>query len=288
MSQYIDCHAHLNFAAYDEDREEVITRTQESQTVVVNVGTQKDTSRQAVELAEQNENMYAIVGLHPIHTSKSYHDEDELGEGNKDFTSRGEVFDYEYYKALAENSKVVGIGECGLDYFRLEADTKQKQIEGFEQQIALANEVGKPLMLHIRPHRQTESRALQQAQDEAYKDAIEILKSNAKVRGNSHFFAGTIEEAKLFLDMGYFMSFTGVITFTKDYDELVKYVPLDMMLSETDCPYVTPAPHRGKRNEPVFVAEVVKRIAEIKQKPLEEVRAQLLKNAETFFGKALS
>lgn len=274
MSKYIDCHAHLNFAAYDEDREEVIARSSEAGVAVVNVGTQKDTSASAVGLAEANENMYAIVGLHPIHTDKSYHDEDELGAGNKEFTSRGEVFDFDYYKSLAEHPKVVGIGECGLDYFRLEDDTKEKQVLGFKEQIRLANEVNKPLMLHIRPGKN----------GNAYKDAVDVLKAEATVKGNSHFFAGTIDEAKLFLDMGYTMSFTGVITFTSDYDELVKYVPLDMMLSETDCPYVSPAPHRGKRNEPLFVTEVVKRIAEIKQKPLEEVADQLLKNAENYFG----
>lgn len=283
--KYIDCHAHLNFAAYDPDRAEAFARAQEAGVAVVNVGTQKDTSESAVKFAEENEGAHAIVGLHPIHTSKSYHDEAELGspnladgQGETGFTSRGEVFDYDFYKTLAQNEKVIGIGECGLDYFRLEDDTKEKQVEAFKQQIALANEVNKPLMLHVRPGKG----------GEAYKDAVEILKSEAKVRGNSHFFAGTLEEAKMFLDMGYTMSFTGVITFTSDYDELVKYVPLDMMLSETDCPYVTPAPHRGKRNEPLFVTEVVRRIAEIKQKPLEEVQAQLLKNAEDFFKIDLS
>jgi len=276
--KYIDCHAHINFAAYDEDREAVIARAKEAGVAIINVGTQKDTSASAVELAENNEYMYAIIGIHPIHTDKCFHDEDELGPGNKEFTSRGESFDYDYYKNLAQKEKVVGIGECGLDYFRLDNDTKEKQVEAFEKQIELANEVGKPLMLHIRPGEK----------GEAYKDAISILKNKAKVKGNSHFFAGTEEEAKMFLDIGYTMSFTGVITFTNDYDNLIKYIPLDMMLSETDCPYVTPKPHRGKRNEPLFVTEVVKRIAELKGISIEETRERLLKNAEDFFNIRLS
>jgi len=271
---YIDCHCHLNFAAYDEDRGDVIARARENEIGIINVGTQVDTSRSALKLAQNNEEMFAIVGLHPIHTNKSHHDEDEFGQENKEFTSHGEVFDYDVYRTFARDEKVVGIGECGLDYFRLEEDTKQKQIEAFEKQIELANEVQKPLMLHIRPGKG----------GEAYKDALEILKVKTKVRGNSHFFAGTIEEVRAFLDLGFTMSFTGVITFTHDYDELVKYVPLDMMLSETDSPYVTPASHRGKRNEPLFVTEVVKRIAEIKRKPLEEVRKQLLKNTRGLFN----
>ncbi len=173
-----------------------------------------------------------------------------------------EVFDLTIYRKLSEDSKVVGIGECGLDYHEGVEQEKQKEI--FIQHIKLANEVKKPLMLHIR---------------NSYKDAIEILKNHAKVKGNVHFFAGTIEEAKKFLELGFTLSFTGVITFAKQYKELVEYIPLDMIMSETDCPFVTPIPYRGKRNEPAHVIEVVKKIAEIKNLDINIVKTQLVENA---------
>ena len=144
---------------------------------------------------------------------------------------------------------------------------RQKKI--FMQHIEVANKVGKPLMCHIR---------------NAYKDAADILREHAKVKGDIHFFAGTWEEAKLFLDLGFTLSFTGVITFTSDYDEVVRNTPLDMMLTETDCPYITPKPFRGKRNEPMHVREVVKAIARIKGLDEELVRAQLVANAKRVFG----
>lgn len=326
MPQYIDTHCHVNFAAYDGDREDVIDRTLKADTWIVNVGTQKDTSRSAVELAEKYEKgVYATVGLHPIHTGKSFHDSDEFGSDDKGFTptpvlefngsktnkhgvtsvnlnnggiksktgvsspsergftSRGEVFDEEYYANLSVNRKVVAIGETGLDYFRItrtDADSArtnaeiEKQRESFIKHIELANKVGKPLMLHIRPSKEN---------TESYKDAVLLLKQYAKVPGNAHFFAGSMDDAKEFLDIGYTVSFTGVITFARDYDEVIRYVPLESILSETDAPYVTPLPHRGKRNEPLYVQEVVKKIAEIKNLPLEKVRGDMAENAFRFF-----
>src|SRR6185312_13001492 len=183
------------------------------------VGTQFDTSKSAVELARQYGNVWATIGLHPIHTSKSYHDEKELGEGGKEFTSRGEQFDISAYEELGADPKVIAIGECGLDYFRVDESTKDVQIKNFVAQIEVANKLGKPLMLHIR---------------NAYEDAIEIIRAHAKVKGDVHFFAGNWDIAKKFLDMGFTLSFTGVVTFTHDYDDVVKNAPLDMLLSETD------------------------------------------------------
>lgn len=270
MPEYIDIHSHVNFAAYDVDRDEVVNRALESNTWHINVGTQKDTSLSAVQLAHKyDKGVYAIVGLHPVHTTKSYHDIKELDETLKGFVTRGEEFNHDEYKKLLEDPKVVALGECGLDYFRLEVETKEKQIKAFEEQIALANEIGKPLMLHIR---------------NAYKDALTILKQSAKVKGNVHFFAGSWEEAKGFLDLGFTLSFTGVITFARDYDEVVKNTPLDMIMSETDAPYVTPMPYRGKRNEPVYVKEIVKKIAEIKGEDLEKVKKQIVHNAIRVFN----
>jgi len=278
--QYIDIHAHLNFAAYDPDRDEVIKRCQEAKVAVINVGTQLDTSRGAIELAEKHEHMWAIVGLHPIHTSKSFHDHNELGEGGAEFTSRGEVFDREAYRKLLAHPKVVGLGECGLDYYRLDEGTKELQKKNFIEQIELANEVGKPLMLHIRnaPPQTSGSGA------SAYADAYEILKTHAKVPGNLHFFAGSIDEARPFLDLGYTFSFTGAITFAKNYVDVIKFLPLDRIMIETDCPYVAPKIYRGQRNEPAHVREVVKKIAEIKELSIETVEQALVGNARRVFG----
>jgi TatD DNase family protein len=149
-----------------------------------------------------------------------------------------------------------------------------RQRQAFAAQIELAAELDKPLMIHCR---------------DAYPETLAMLtKAHAKygerVRGNFHFFAGTLEQAQQILDLGFTMSFTGVITFAKDYEELVRFVPLDRMHIETDCPYVTPAPHRGKRNEPTYVSEVAKKIAESKGEDVEHVRAQLVQNAVSFFG----
>jgi len=299
MPKYIDIHSHVNFTAFDVDRDETIKRALENDTWVINVGTQVDTSRKAVEMADQyKEGVYAIIGLHPIHTGTSYHDAQELGPafakasdgqgGEKGFTSRGESFDKNSYRELLKNKKankkIVAMGECGLDYYRMDEESIEKQKKSFIEQIELANEFGKPLMLHIRNNPKDGTH-------NAYFDALSILKKHldskslpADRRGDVHFFAGTLEEAKAFIDFGFTLSFTGVITFTHDYDEVIKNTPLDMIMSETDAPYVTPVPYRGKRNEPSYVREVVKRIAEIKSLPEPEVASAIVANAKRVFG----
>lgn len=278
MPEYIDIHSHVNFEAFKDDRDDVVRRALGGNTWMINVGTQIDTSKSAIALAEKYERgVYAIVGLHPVHTDKSYHDEKELGTGGKEFVSRGEVFDLTIYRKMLENPKVVGIGECGLDYYRLEEGTIKKQKENFEKQIELANQVGKPLMLHIRNNPKDKSH-------NAYLDSFEILKSQSKVKGDVHFFAGEWEDAKRFLDIGFSLSFTGVITFARDYDDVIRQITIESIMSETDCPYITPVPYRGKRNEPLFVSEVVKKIAEIKGLELEVVKKQLVLNAIKFFS----
>lgn len=266
--KYFDAHTHVNFVAYDGDREETIARAKDAGVGMNCVGTQFDTSQAAVDIARNYDNVWATIGLHPIHTSKSYHDEKELGEGGKEFTSRGEQFDSSAYEELGKDPRVIAIGECGLDYYRVDESTKDVQIENFVAQIELANKLQKPLMLHIRS---------------AYDDALEVLKAHAKVKGDVHFFAGDWSVAKKFLGLGFTLSFTGVITFAREYDEVVKNAPLDMILSETDAPYVTPAPNRGKRNEPAYVAYVVKKIAEIRSEDPEKVSAQLLENVRRIF-----
>lgn len=303
-----DVHTHTQFAAFAEDQDAVIQRALDAGIWMVNVGTQRDTSASAVETAQKYpEGVYATVGLHPIHTGKSYHDEQELGiwkprfqigngvsKRNNElggFQSRGEEFDYDYYKKLAETPKVVAIGECGLDYYRLGEETKKKQQETFLRQIELAAELKKPLMIHCR---------------NAFQDLIGIL--NAKsytlnpVPGIIHFFTGTIEDARKLLNMGFSFSFGGVITFvpkspkatgipaaisglgTRDYDDAVKYIPIERILLETDAPYVTPVPHRGKRNEPAYIMEVAKKMAELKNLPFKEICVTTKENALGIFG----
>lgn len=311
--QYIDTHAHVNINAFKDDWKEVVERTRGEGVAHINVGTQFDTSKCAVEIAEQFEDgVYAIIGLHPVHTTASYHDEKELGEEprggsarltenfsergegkspvsgqsryekeSKGFTSRGEQFDIDAYRELAKSKKVVGIGECGLDYYRLEADTKEKQEEAFIQQIELANELNLPLMIHTRDAQGNQASA--GAVGSVYDDTYAILKKHAKVPGNIHFYAGNAEQAKKFFDIGFTISFTGVITFAKDYEEVVRSAPLEMIHAETDCPYVAPKPFRGQRNEPLHVREVYKKIAEIKEVDEKVVRAQLMENAKSLY-----
>jgi TatD DNase family protein len=278
VAKYIDIHSHVNFKAFDDDRDEVIKRALDSDTWVINVGTQLDTSKKAVEMAHQySEGVYAIIGLHPIHTGASFHDEKELGVGGKEFTSRGEVFDKQQYRKLLEDPKTVAIGECGLDYYRMNEESIEKQKKAFIEQIELANDVGKPIMLHIRNNPKDKTY-------NAYNDALEILKKYSKVKGDVHFFAGSTDDAKAFVDFGFTLSFTGVITFTDDYDEVIKNTPLDMIMTETDAPYVTPVPYRGKRNEPMYVCEVVKKLAKVKGLPEQEVAETIIKNAKRVFG----
>ncbi len=272
--KFIDIHSHVQFVAYEPDRDAVMLRAKEANVAMINVGTQKDTSKAAVELARKHPDIaWATIGLHPIHTSKSFHDKKELGEEAKDFTSRGEVFDYEYYRELGKDPKVVAIGECGLDYYRLNHETRNMQHVAFEKQINLALELKKPLMIHCR---------------EAYQDLLQILDSCYMLHvscppGDIHFFAGDWKIAQEFLKRGFTLSFTGVITFADQYDEVVKNTPLDMILTETDSPYITPVPLRGKRNEPVNVKYVVQRIAEIKNLPIEKVQEQIILNAKRVF-----
>jgi len=273
--QYLDTHAHLNLSQFDADRAEVFAACALAGVGMINIGTRRETSLLAVELANQYANTWAIVGVHPC----SVIDVDPDDHGAR---VAEPVFDYDYYKTLALEPKTVGIGECGFDYYHNADETFELQREVFLDQIELANEVGKPLMLHLRNSPNPGGR-------NAYNDALEILKTEAKVLGNAHFFAGTTTQAKAFFDIGYTISCTGVVTFPahkpgiQDYLDVVKYAPLDMIHGETDCPYIAPVPHRGKRCEPWMVQEVYKSIAEVKGEGQEKVREQLLDNAKRLY-----
>ncbi len=282
----IDIHTHVNFAAFNEDKLEVIDRALQAGVAMINVGTERGTSHAAVELATSHERgIYATIGLHPVHTFSAHHDTDELGGPPAGgFTSRREEFDYNFYQKLATDPKVVAIGECGLDYFHLDRGVTElitKQREVFEAQVYLAREVGKPLMLHVRDPRPDGATTTGLS---AYADVLTILDNYHDVIGNVHFFAGDWSIAKHFLDRGFTLSFTGVITFTHNYDEVIKQIPLDKLMVETDAPYVAPAPYRGKRNEPLYVLETLKRLAEIKGVSYEIAAATTLANAERLFG----
>ncbi len=280
----IDTHTHLNLPAFDEDREEVLARTLEAGVAHINVGTTEKTSQLAVEIADKHEGSYAIIGLHPIQTAPG-RDEEVDTRGGTPTPEIPEVFNPNFYRNLAKSPKVVGIGECGFDYYHTLPGSFAVQEEAFIAQIQLANELDLPLMIHTRGPKPGESSPTGRS---VYSDVYETLKQYTKVRGNIHFYAGTLEEAEKFFELGFTVSFTGVITFAKMYEELVRAIPLSLVHAETDAPFVSPVPYRGRRCEPMYVVEVVKKIAEIKALPLPEVQAELLKNAEELYGVTLS
>lgn len=269
---FLDAHTHVQFPVYDADRGEVLARARAAGVKMVNVGTQAATSAAAIALAEQYPGeMWAAVAFHPAHASATewHHDKNEQHEAAL------ETFDIEKLRALARHPQVVAIGECGLDYFtRVKGETmrdavKSAQREVFAAQIALAQELRKPLMVHCR---------------NAFPDLIEILTAHhSPTPGIIHFFTGTPDDARALLDLGFSFTFGGVITFVRDYDAVIALIPPDRILSETDAPYVSPAPYRGKRNEPAYVVETVKKLAELKGMSADEMRAQIWANAQRIF-----
>ena len=284
MPKYIDIHSHVNFKTFDVDRDEVIRRALDNDTWVINIGTQFDTSKYAVQMtSDYKEGVYATVGLHPIHTGASFHDVDELGAEGAEFTSRGEIFDKEKYRELARNKKVVAIGECGLDYYRTEPESIEKQKAAFISQIELANDLDLPLMVHVRNN--YDGGVLN-----PYDDAIDILRKYSRTKGDIHFFEGSLQNAKDFISLGFMISFTGAITYPPrkngkgcNYEEIIKNIPLESIMADTDSPYVAPIPYRGERNEPVYVEVIVNKIAEIKGLSVEETAQAIFANAQRLF-----
>ena len=277
--KYIDTHAHLNLSAFDEDREAVVAQCLHEEVAVINIGTKLSTSKKAVEMAQAHDYLYAMVGLHPIQTTPEHHSEEEIGGAA--FTSKGEEFDFAVYRALASSPKVVGIGECGFDYFHNGVDTYEAQETAFLQQISLANELQLPLMIHTRDPKPGADSPTGRS---VYDDVYDILKQHSTVPANIHFYAGNWQQAQKFIALGCTISFTGVITFAKDYEEVVRNAPLDRIHAETDCPYVAPVPHRGKRCDPTMVQEVYKKIAAVKGLDEEHVRLQLIENAKRLYA----
>lgn len=248
----IDSHAHLMDEMYKEDLQEVINRCQENGIeTVVNIGYSIETSKQAIELANKYDWMYAVIGLHP----------DECNQPTE----------IDFLRELAKESKVVAIGEIGLDY-HYEETNKENQAKYFIEQIKLANELELPVVIHSR---------------DADMDMLKILKENKiQTKFVMHCFSSSAEVAKEILKLGGYISLAGTVTFknAKNLLEVAKIVPEDKLLIETDCPYLTPEPNRGKRNEPSNVLYTAKKIAEIREESFEKIAEITTKNAKKFYG----
>lgn len=253
----IDTHSHLQFEAYKDDLAAVLKRTREAGITCINVGTDFISSKNAVEFAEKYEGLYAAIGLHP--------------------TDVDEPFDPQAYKELAKSNKVIAIGEIGLDFFRKPASAKgfgearQKQI--FLQQLDLAKELNLPLIIHCRM---------------AHDQMLQILTDyslptiNYKLRGVIHCFTGTLEQAKKYIGLGFLLGINGII-FKFNIDEVIKIIPLENLLLETDCPYLTPPMAPSKRNEPLFMSYTIQKIAELKNISTKEVEDVTTQNAKKLF-----
>ncbi|MGD6782266.1 TatD family hydrolase [Sutcliffiella horikoshii] len=250
-----DTHVHLNADQYEEDLQEVLDRAQaEKVTNMVVVGFDRKTITRAMELVEKYDFLYAAVGWHPV---------DAIDMTEEDLA---------WIEDLASHEKVVAIGEMGLDY-HWDKSPKEIQKEVFRKQIQLAKKVKLPIVIHNR---------------DATADVVQILKEEdaKEVGGIMHCFTGSLEVAKECMEMNFYISFGGPVTFknAKKPKEVVKEIPMEKLLIETDCPYLTPHPYRGKRNEPGYVRLVAEQIAELKELTVEEVAEKTTANAKKLFG----
>ncbi len=251
---YIDTHAHLDRDDFNSDRERVVSRAREAGVEqIITIGINLPSSGQAVAIAEQCEGVFAAVGIHP-HDAKGITQET-----------------YDRLKHLAENPRVVAIGETGLDFFKEYSPRKEQEI-CFRGQIQLARKLRLPLVIHDR---------------DAHERIIEILREERAedIGGVFHCFSGDDALARQCLDMGFYVSIAGTITFPKAtvMRDVVKRIPLDRLLIETDAPFLAPVPHRGKRNEPAYVIHVAQKVAEVKGIPAAEVARCTQKNARALF-----
>ena len=249
----VDSHAHIDGERFDADRDEVVARALAAGvSLILNVGADMDSSARSVALAEKYPGIYAAVGMHP-------HDAKDMRET-----------DYTQLEQWTKHPRVVAIGEIGLDY-HYDLSPRPVQKEVFLRQLDLARKTGKPFIIHER---------------EAHADTLEIIRSAARgLKGVFHCFSGSVETAREYLKMGFYISVAGPVTFSKSgkTKEVAKYVPLDRLLVETDSPYLTPQPHRGHRNEPAYVRLVAEEIASLRNLPLEEVAAATTANVRRLF-----
>jgi TatD DNase family protein len=251
----IDSHAHLDMKDFKDDLDEVLKRALEAGLKrIITIGIDLQSSKKAVELAHQYEYIFSTVGFHP-------HDADKLNTNQ-----------LHELRTLASNPKVVAWGEIGLDFFR-NYSPHQKQISAFEQQLDLAVDLTLPVIIHNR---------------DAHQETYDILKKREDkgLRGVIHCFSGDYDLAMRFIDMGYYISIPGTVTYKKalKIQDVAVRIPLDRMLVETDAPYLTPIPKRGKRNEPAFVAYTAKKIAELRNMDFEAFALQTSENARRLFG----
>ncbi len=280
---FIDTHTHVNFSDFKEDAESVIRRALDNDIWMVIVGSEYKTSNRALTYANKYEKgVYAAVGLHPIHL-EAMHVENDDGEGEYSFNTRGEEFNYETYEKLAKFQKVVAIGEIGLDYYHLDPTKdvraiKQKQKQVFVEQLLLARRLGLPAIIHCR---QAHDDMLAILQD--FKKNYPDLISSDHPWAVMHCFSGDEDLAWKYFRLGLMISFTGLITFSRQWEDLIRKVPLDKIMTETDSPYMTPEPYRGQRNEPLLVQYVTAKIAEIKGMKLDRVQDITFENARKFF-----
>lgn len=252
----IDSHCHLEMEHYNKDREQVIAHAeQEDVGRMITVGTNPDYSRRAVEIAQAHRSVYATVGIHP-------HDAKNAGAD-----------DYRMLRDLSQHPKVLAYGEIGLDFFK-DYSPRPIQREHFRRQVRLARELELPLIIHDR---------------DAHEETLTILKEEGdRFRGVFHCFAGDEDFARRVIDLGFMISFTGTITYAKKGQETVAHrvieqTPFEMLLVETDAPFLTPNPYRGKRNEPAHVRYVAEKIAELKGLSVEEIARQTTMNAYRLF-----
>src|SRR6267142_2257994 len=259
-TRFIDSHAHIDGPEYDGDRDEVIQRARDAGVrAILNVGTGDPHSgalERAIQLAEDHDDIFAAVGTHP-HDARLF--DDAAAERIK--------------KLIKESSRVIAWGEIGLDY-HYDNSPRDVQREVFRRQLRLAREAGLPVIIHTR---------------EAEDDTIEILRSewsDANLRGIMHCFSGSLQLAEAALDLGFLISFAGVLTFKKadELRDVARHVPLDRLLIETDCPYLTPVPFRGRRNEPAHVVEVARCLAGIHDKSFDEMGDITTNNFARLFG----
>lgn len=275
----IDTHTHVNFNAYKNDADDVIRRSLASDTWMILVGSEYKTSKRALDMANKYQRgVYAAIGLHPIHT------QDVKASGDDyEFTTRAEEFNYDIYEKMAKFEKVVAIGEIGLDYYHIEmgadaAEIKKKQKLVFLEELKLARNLNLPAIIHCR---QAHDDMLVALKD--FKKANKELFSKDENWGVMHCFSGDENLAWQYFSLGLSISFTGLITFSAQWDDLIRKAPNEKIIIETDCPYMTPEPYRGKRNEPILVKQVAARMAEIKNLSLPRMAEITTNNAKKMF-----
>ena len=252
MVKIIDTHTHIYDKQFENDFDDVMNRIKDELESIVSIGFDLESSIKSVELANKYDFVYAVVGIHPV-----------------DIKKLNDNVEKELERLALTEKKVVAIGEIGLDYYWME-DPKDVKIAGFRKQMELAERVNKPVVIHTR---------------EALQDTLDVLKDYKNVGGILHCYPGSYEAAKPFLDR-YYLGIGGTLTFknNRKTKELVKELALEKIVLETDCPYLTPVPFRGKRNEPVYTKYVAEEVARIKEISVEEVIKVTTENAKKIYG----